>query len=206
MAYQQLSLHQNTPTVIERFVRQHLEMQFHDIHCMLRLPLPEQDIKAGCNFAVANSLLSLVSGLSVLLTENIDTHGISKSKFTEVLLNYYPWNLQPPVNSTMKLSVEHLYSYFRNPLVHSLGIKIEGNCSVGIIKSSLSETDIERLEQSHSSPGAAIVYRPITENNEQIEEITLNVANFYWGVREMLKRLTMDTAQMQKIEQRLKSL
>lgn len=206
MSYQQLSLDSNTPSVVENFVRQHLEMQFQDIHCMLRLPLPELDIKAGCNFAVANSLLSLVSGLSTFLTENIDTSGNSGSKFKEVLLNYYPWDLQPPVNSTKERSVGHLYEYFRNPLAHSLGLRRKGNFLIVIAKGNLSEQEIEKLEQSTTPHAQAIEYTPITLNNEQIEQITLYVEYFYWGVREMLKRLSMDAAQMQKTEQGLKSL
>jgi len=98
-----------------------------------------------------------------------------------------------------------LYDYFRNPLAHSLGIKTKGNFLVVITKNGLSEETIERLEQSQFSPGPAIVYTPITIKNEQIEQITLNVANFYWGVREMLKRLSSSTNQMQKTEQNMKS-
>lgn len=206
MSYQQLSIDSNTPSIVERFVRQHLEMQFQDIHCMLRLPLPAQDINAGCNFAIANSLLSLVSGLSAFLTENIDTSGNSGTKFKEVLLNYYPWDLQPLVNSTKERSVDHLYEYFRNPLAHSLGLRRKGNFLIVIAKGILSEQEIEKLEQSTTPHVQAIEYTPITVNNEQIEQITLYVEYFYWGVREMLKRLTIDTAQMQKTEQGLKSL
>lgn len=206
MSYRQLSLDGNTPAVVERFVRQHLEIQFHDIHCMLRLPLPEQDIKAGCNFSVANSLLSLVSGLSAFLTANIDTSGNSGSKFKEVLLNYYPWDLQPPVNSTKERSVNHLYEYFRNPLAHSLGLRRKGNFLIVIAKGVLSEKQIEELEQSATPHAQAIEYTPITLNNEQIEQITLYVEYFYWGVREMLKRLSSDTKQMKKTEQGLVSL
>ena len=206
MSYQPLTLDEKTPSVVEHFVRQHLEMQFHDIHCMLRLPLPEQDIKAGCNFAVANSLLSLVSGLSALLTENIDTTGNSGSKFKEVLLNYYPWDLQPPVNGGKERGVDHLYEYFRNPLAHSLGLRRKGNFLIVIAKGILSEQEIEKLEQSTTPHAQAVEYTPVTFNNERIEQITLYVEYFYWGVREMLKRLSMDTVQMQKTEQGLKSL
>ena len=206
MSYQPLSLDAKIPTVVERFVRQHLEMQFHDIHCMLRLPIPELDIKAGCNFAVANSLLSLVGGLSAFLTENIDTSGNSGSKFKEALLNYYPWDLQFPVNATKERSVDHLYEYFRNPLAHSLGLRCKGNFLIVIAKGILSEQEIENLEQSTIPHAQAIEYTPITLNNERIEQITLYVEYFYWGVREMLKRLSMDTQQMQKTEQGLKSL
>ena len=204
MAYQSLTIDSSTPKVAEHFIRQHLDIQFNDIHCMLRLPLPELGLTAGCNFATANSLLALVSGISSLLTDNFDTSGQSGDFFKKILLDYYPWDLQPPERSTKERSIDHLYDYFRNPLVHSLGIKTRGNFLVVVAKNGISETEIEKLEQSHSSPGPAIVYTPIVVKNEQIEQITLNVDNFYWGVREMLKRLSSDTNQMQKTEQNMK--
>lgn len=206
MSYQPLALDKQTPAVVGHFVRNHLDMQFHDVHCMLRLPLPEFDLRAGCNFAIANSLLALVSGLSALLTNNLDTSRQSGDLFKKILLDYYPWDLQPPEGSAKERSVDHLHDYFRNPLVHSLGIKIKGNFLVVIAKNSLPEATLENLERSQSSPGPAMVYTPITIKNEQIEQITLNVANFYWGIREMLRRLTGNTQQMQETEKSLKSL
>ena len=206
MSYHQLSLDAETPPVVERFVRQHLEKQFKDIHYMLRLPLPELDIEAGCNFAIANSLLALVSGLSALLTENIDTTGNSGSLFKKILLDYYPWDLQSPVNGTKERSVNHLYDYFRNPLSHSLGLRSKGNFQIVIAKEILSERDIEGLELSATPQAQAMEYTPITIGNEQIEKITLYVEHFYWGVRKMLKSLSSDAQQMQKTEQGLKSL
>jgi len=205
MSYQPLAIDSKTPSVVERFVRQNLDMQFNDVHCMLRLPLPEIDLVAGCNFAAANSLLALVSGISSLLTNNLDTTGKSKLVFKKILSDYYPWDVQPPLGSTKEKSIDHLYDYFRSPLAHSLGIKVRGNFLVVVAKNSLTETEIENLELSQSSPGPAIVYTPIILNNEQIEQITLNVANFYWGVREMMRRLTIDTNQMQKTERNMQS-
>src|SRR6185295_17334207 len=43
-------------------VRPHL----HDVRAMLRLPLPEVGITAGCNFATVHVLLNVLSGLSRL--------------------------------------------------------------------------------------------------------------------------------------------
>lgn len=178
MAYQLLVLSPTTPPVVQRFIRSQVDMQFHDIHCMLRLPLLEHDLGAGCNFASANVLLAIVSGLSALLTSSLDTSGKSGVLFKRILLDYYPWDVQPPQGSAIKRSIDHLYQYFRNPLAHSLGIKTKGNFQVAVAKTKdgLSEADIERLENLLSSPGSAISYTPIIINNEQIERITLNAA------------------------------
>lgn len=207
MTYQPLVLSPTTPPVVQRFIRGQLDMQFHDIHCMLRLPLLEHDLGAGCNFASANVLLAIVSGVSALLTSSLDTTGKSGALFKKILLDYYPWDVQSPEGSVVERSIDHLYQYFRNPLAHSLGIKTKGNFQVAVAKTKegLSEADIEQLENSLSSPGSAISYTPITLNNEQIERITLNIPSFYWGVREMVKRFSGDASQMQKTEAALRS-
>lgn len=205
MSYQPIELDRQTPSVVKNFVRNHVEMQLGDVHCMLRLPILEYNLGAGCNFAAANSLLAIVSGLAVLLTTNLSTERKSKSLFTQILDRYYPWDLQPPKGSEKSRAIYHLYKYFRNPLIHSLGLKPEGNFLVRIAKNALSEEDIEKLEVSQSSLGPAIIYRSIKLNNELIEEITLDIANFYWGVRELLRRLSVDSGQMSKTEKTLKS-
>ena len=205
MAYQLLVLSPATPPVVQHFIQEQVDMQFHDIHCMLRLPLLERDLGAGCNFAAANVLLAIVSGLSALLTKKLETSRKSGRLFRRILLEYYPWDVQPPHTSAIERSVDHLYEFFRNPLVHSLGIKIKGNFQVAIAKDSLPEVEIEKLERLTVPPGPAMVYKPITINNEQIERITLVVPHFYWGVREMVKRLSEDALQMQKTETALKS-
>lgn len=206
MAYQPLVLSPGTPPVVQHFIQGQVDMQFHDIHCMLRLPLLEHDLGAGCNFASANVLLAMVSGLSALLTKRLSTSRKSGRLFRKILLEYYPWDVQPPQTSAIERSIDHLYEYFRNPLAHSLGIKIKGNFQVAIAKDGLPEAEIEKVERLTSSPGPAMVYTPITINNEQIERITLIVPHFYWGVREMVRRLSSDTQQMQKTEAVLRSV
>lgn len=156
-------------------------MQFGDVHTMLRLPMPGSALDAGCNFAAANWLLALISGLSALLTPDFDTRRISGDKFNEVLKKYYPWDIQRPERDTTPHGIDgtigHLYDYFRNPLTHSLGIKTKGNYLVTVEKSPLSESDIERLEKSAASPGPAIIYARIRIKGEDIEQIRLNVAS-----------------------------
>ena len=199
MSYKLLALNPSTPLIVEKFIRNNVDMLFRDVHCMLRLPMREIDLSAGCNFSTANALLDLISGFSALLTPNFDTTRESADKFKEILRNYYPWNLQLPDGSTKERAIEDIYEYFRNPLTHSLGLKTKGNYLVVINKNSMSEADIEQLEQSASSPGPAITYLPRTLNNEKIEQITLNIPNFYWGVRQTGTRLSADNQQMQNI-------
>jgi hypothetical protein len=54
-----LDINPNTPNKVRDFIRRHADMLFHDVHCMLRLPIPAQDLGAGCNFAAGTYLLDL---------------------------------------------------------------------------------------------------------------------------------------------------
>jgi hypothetical protein len=91
MAYQPLQISSNTPTKVEGFIRRHVDMLFHDVHCMMRLPIPAQDLGAGCNFAAATFLLDVISGISTAL---YSTAGGSGAHFKGVLKEYYrgKWN------------------------------------------------------------------------------------------------------------------
>jgi len=198
MSYTNLSISETAPAVVKNFVRNQLDMQFADINCMLRLPIHELSLHAGFNFAAANSLLSLVSGIAALISPGINTQRQSGPKFKEVLKRYYPWDLQPPLpdGKDLEIVVDHLYEYLRNPLAHTLGLKPAGNFLVAIVKAPLTEEEVRKLETSDTPPYQAVEYTPIEINGEQIEQISLHIPAFYWGVRKMVTRLTEDQLQM----------
>ena len=113
MAYTPLSIDPNTPRTVRDFIQVHLDMQFHDVHCMFRLPLPEHDVRAGCNFAAANTLLSLVSGCSVTLYEQGSQPRKSGQFFKGVLGDFYPWSLEPAVGAPKNEAIDLLYNPFQ---------------------------------------------------------------------------------------------
>jgi hypothetical protein len=131
MAYIPLDINPHAPTKVTDFIRRHVDMQFHDVHCMLRLPIPAQRLDASCNFAAATFLLDLISGISTAL---YDGPGRSGERFKTVVESYYPWDLEPSGGVSAASGSDTLYKVFRNPLVHALGL---GKDSVGIAKSGL---------------------------------------------------------------------
>jgi hypothetical protein len=85
---------------------------------MFRLPIPNYRIRAGCNFAIAQSLLAVISGLSVTLYSR---SGKSGERFKGMLIDHFPWS-DEPANALKGVSAaEAVYSVFRNPLTHDLG-------------------------------------------------------------------------------------
>ena len=72
---------------IVKFLRAHVDMLFEDIRSMLKHPLCESE--GGCNFATANYICDIISGISVILYRPDD--GLEKERFKELMQNYYSW-------------------------------------------------------------------------------------------------------------------
>jgi hypothetical protein len=202
MAYRPLSVDAQTPRMVRDFIRVHLDMQFHDVHCMLRLPLPEHDLYAGCNFAAANTLLSLVSGCSVTLYHQGSQPRKSGEFFRGVLREFYPWDFEPPEGAAKEDSISLLYYQFRNPLAHAFGVQEanQNNLVLTIGKGNHREADIEALEQPTNRPTGLPTIAATGGST------TLIVEGLYCGVREMVCRLTADKKRMNATERYLKGV
>ena len=65
---------------VHSFIKRQLSMQYGDIRSMIRLPLKDQGITHGCNFAATSCLCSLVSGISVSLYKPVSMVGIRQDR------------------------------------------------------------------------------------------------------------------------------
>jgi hypothetical protein len=84
---------EQAPQSIRDFVRQYVDMQFADVHAMLRLPITtDVGLEAGCNFAAVSTLCGLIAGASTLFYRQNGSNG---DRFRGVLNDYYPWGQQP---------------------------------------------------------------------------------------------------------------
>jgi hypothetical protein len=206
MAYQALQLDTATPANVRDFIVEHVEMQFRDVHAMLRLPMVDSEggdlegLEAGCNFAAAGCLLSLIAGISTALYERTGGNG---QRYVGVLKTYYPWELEPADAVGKADGPSFLWKLFRNPLSHALGIdtkekKRGGNKYVvlwtdkrrmrlGISKERLAESEIEALERSASRPACA---RGTILRSPRRRELL--VPGLYWGTRVLVTRITAD--------------
>ncbi|MCW5892058.1 MAG: hypothetical protein KIT14_16155 [bacterium] len=199
MAYTPLRISPTTPRVVESFVRRHVDMQFHDVHCMLRLPLREAGLDAGCNFSTAVCLLTLISGLSTTMFRRT---GRSGERFLAILEECYPWELEAGDGPGAEEGARILYYVFRNPLAHALGVSTEhvgsgaarramrqriGDGPYVVIGrgGELSEEDVEQLETSDVRPLFAR-WTVLVEDGYR----TLWVEGLYWGTRKLVERLT----------------
>jgi hypothetical protein len=100
-------------------VRPHLQ----DVRAMLRLPLPDAGITAGCNFAAVHVQLNVLSGLSRLMGASPKNSGAA---FRTFVARWYPWSLEPrPSIFRQKRGTEALYDWFRTGFTHDLGLLLE---------------------------------------------------------------------------------
>jgi hypothetical protein len=210
MAYQPLVLNPSTPPQARTLI-QHVEaLSFNDIHSMLRLPLADYGITAGCNFAITHVLMSVIGGVSTTLYKQSGEVG---TRFKGVLVDFFPWDLEPAGNLGRNDAAEAIYDVFRNPLTHDLGLDVKQK-SKGIkvlvkrLKTrshsgrdrGLTETYIEFLERAQTRPKMSATVTATAQKK------ILIVEGLYWGIRRMIERLSADQKLMAAAESFLANL
>ena len=198
MAYQKLTLDPATPPTVRRLI-EHLEGLFlRDVHCMLRLPVPNYRLTAGCNFAITQVLTAAIGGVSVTLYRHTGSKG---QRFKGLLIDYYPWMLEPGNAVTPTDGAEVIYAVIRNPLTHDLGLDLEKKKKTAkvVIKRrgttgthGLPEKTIEEMLERNDR---RLVMSPTVTIHQG--KTVLLVEALYWGLRIMIERLTRDRARMQ---------
>ena len=180
---------------------------------MLRLPQPAVDITAACNFACAAVLLNLISGVSVVLYDPLDDQRPRRERkgrgrlFKEAVESYYPWDAEPENGIVGPQGADLLYDSFRNPLTHAIGrhdrrepLKITRFKDTG-----LSEGELDLIERSGSARPSVALWQTPTLARDLDGKLGLQVEALYWGVREMIRRITASSERMAIAEEQLKA-
>ncbi len=201
MPYVPLTLDAATSPRVLNTVRRLEAHFFSDVHCMLRLPIPNYRLFAGCNFAITQVLTAAIGGISTTLYSHSGSKG---QRFRGVLTDYYPWDRDPPSPLTAAQRADIIYSIVRNPLTHDLGLDLEKKAKTPQVKikrlgtnnktRGLPERTIERLEATHrrfAMSGTVVVRADAT---------VVLVEALYWGLRCLVESLTRDSARMAQAE------
>ena len=192
VAYSPIVIDGQIHASIRRLVRERVDLYLSDVHAMLRLPLPKVGIEAGCNFAIAEVLCAVISGLSRVFLPNIEQAG----QAFKAVLAAYPHSAEPASTVLAGDFPNRLYNAYRNNVVHSLGINVRwspGNKQHMI--ESLGEVKIRREKQTMTASeladlegGARPAWCGPTIDQEG-RTFRLNVEALYWGVRRMTQTL-----------------
>jgi hypothetical protein len=199
MTYRQLQIDPLTPQRVRGLIH-HIDLSFSDVHAMLRLPIANYRITAGCNFAITHVLMSVIGGASTTLYKQTGQVG---ARFVGLLEDYYPWSLEPPGMPAKGDAAKTIYEVFRNPLTHDLGIDVKGKSKGFVVKTKrlktftssgrdrgLTERKIAALETNGNRPNMSPTLT--TTNNKSV----LLVEGLYWGVRRMIESITHDHTRM----------
>jgi len=199
MAYQPLNLDQRSPQNVRDLIK-HVDLSFSDVHSMLRLPITNYGITAGCNFAITHVLMSIISGVSTTLYKQ---KGLVGDRFKGVLKDYFPWSLEPKGILPANDAAEAIYNVFRNPLTHDLGLDVKQHSRGLMVK-------VERLKTSSNSgkdrglteKQIAVIERGKTRPKMSAtvtatpQKKVLLVEGLYWGLRVMIEKLSADQKRM----------
>ncbi len=210
MSYQPLHIPPSTSPHVMGLIHHIESKSFSDIHSMLRLPIHNYRLSAGCNFAIAHVLMAVIGGVSTTLYRHTGRVG---ERFIGILEDYFPWDLEPSGSVSPKDGAEAIYEVFRNPLTHDLGLDIKKK-SAGLkvkykrLKTStrkgtdrgLTERHIEKLESTVVRPNMSATVTLASHKR------VLLIEGLYWGVRRMIERLAADKKRMHAAEQFLATL
>jgi len=197
MAYRPIQIPAKLPANVTAFVRDSVDPLLADVHAMLRLPISDDvGLRAGCTFSAALVLLATVDGIAQVIYEHPKRE--IGPRFRAILEQHYPWSEEPKTADAVVGSdaAETLYSTYRDPLAHRLGV-VRGDSigEVKILKGALSEDRLEQIEQSRTSlpewSGKPTLCRSI-ENGREVRRRLLK--RFYWGIRTMAENVLQNAA------------
>jgi len=207
IAYIPLVLDPEPGPRVKNLIRRLEDHYARDVHAMLRLPTPAVDTTPGCNFAIAQVLAPVVSGVSVTLYQH---RGSAGALFRGLLIVYYPWSEEPSPPPNKSEAARSIYTLVRNPLTHDLGLDLEA-------KSRTQRVVVKRLLTNHKScgpteqgvgalEGECRLRRMPPAIRVQGDRVVLLVEAFYWGISKLLLNLNLDRRRMAAAEAFLESV
>jgi hypothetical protein len=189
-----------------------VDMQFADLHSLLRLPMPDEGLDGGCNLTATTVLCNIVAGTSVLFLDSSIDVFVNRNdrgpRFKRLMRDYYPWLPEDALRGEEGAML--LWEYTRNPLSHTLGVGKFPHAFPGmpgdgravlLSKGPLPDAGIAQLMAEE---------RPMWLDHPTIEfdgrAYTVSVLALTWGVYRMLHRLFSDADQMQAAERTARTL
>ncbi len=206
----------NTPKSFEALLsaaQGHLD----EVHAMLLMGAESVQMhRTACPFAIADSLISLVSGFSTVVYRSTLKPGNSGHRFRRLLLEHYPWESEPADGIGKERGPGLLYDAFRNPGSHALRLstvnegglwRMEAPGSVDrkiwVVRQlprgveSWSEESLLQIEQSQTWPDSLFLATLSEESKRDKTNIRLSVDALHWGVRRLIESLTHSPKRME---------
>src|SRR5262249_34006895 len=133
---------------VHAFVRDHLSMLFEDVRGII--------VQRGYNFACADLLCDLLSGLSVTVYQpNVTNIGAGKAFKALLESSFFPWEATDTAKDK-HLKADAIYKFIRNPLTHGLGLDEKPGLDISIGKKHkpLSKRELAQMEMARTRPNS----------------------------------------------------
>lgn len=190
MSYRPIVLPEAVHPELRRFVANRVDLYLHDVHAMLRLPLPSAGLTAGCGFALGQVLLSTIAGLARVAQPNIYKFVPAMSE----LLRHYPDESTITGAVTGKDFNTHLCEAYRNILTHSFGVNVQWPpeatawqvepMSAGFKVSTAGGLLEQQIEELENPTRPAWLLQPTLKFEGRT--YVLSAEALYWGTRELV--------------------
>jgi len=205
-----VKLSPKTPANFRDLIDEIQRAQLSEVHVMLLLGSHTlRTHGTACPFAIAQTLLSLVRGLSTVTYRK--TEGNLQQSFRAILNDHYPWGAEPAGAIAPGPAINALYSLYRNPLSHVVTIapiedagELRGALrrqTIGVRRQQAhgavdwTEEALVDLEKALTRPS---VLRPTMAQEARWRNLVwLTVEGFYWGMRRLIESLTFSRARME---------
>ena len=178
---------------VHAFVKDHVSMLFEDVRGII--------VQRGYNFACANLLVDLLSGLSGTLFKPANSSANLKagSAFKALLRSaFFLWD--PTDSAAIKEDkIKAFYTLVRNPLTHALGVDGEAgvDISIGKKRKPLTKRELSQMEKAGSRPGH--IAPALTGGGKKW---MLSVEGLHYAVFRLFWNIAQDKGQMDAAESR----
>jgi hypothetical protein len=195
MPYQPIILPNEVPLNVRSVVEGGVDPMLREVHTMLSISIDEDGRPRQFQHSIANTLLAVISGVSSTLYAKDLRPG---EQFVGVLVDHFPWTLDPPTGATPQEAVRILYDDGRNPIAHRVGMHRKGSKPVelGMVFGRTPE-EIDAMAVDPSGPS-----RPSIVVREDV--VALWLGSLYWSVRRMIHNLLADRSRVIAAEQWLR--
>lgn len=200
----QVAVHPETPETVREMIWSFVDESFQDIDALLQSPIPTHGKSPQFHFTIANTLLSIIGGVSRILYDP-DEAMKDRSRFVGALLKGYPWAEEPDSCPTPRIAADILYRGFRNPIVHALGISDKAKDGKVVRLFRMGQWDFEDLKQlAPHDFHRPVGWPPTLEFDDRTIDIHLDC--LYLGVRKLIYNLTCDKEKMRQTDHLLTKL
>lgn len=213
MPYASLTLPSGLPAIVEGFIRHKVESDYlSDVHRLLSTTIAASSPRNQIQRPIALTLLATIGGVSRVLYSrgNVTKDG---ELFRGCVVDFYPFDLDPPAGVTPQEAASILYEVFRCPLVHSLGTDGHNKLPVRIKRASGYVFKLGRVFRGTTDAEAKVedMERGATKPHNKpwlvvrADATVLWLDNLYWGVRKMVERWALDSKQVALAEKNLEA-